>query len=114
MGRPRKDPDSTPFNERVSQLRRELGMNQQELAEKVDVSQIQVSKYERGLGYPSIDTLILLAHTLNTTTDYLLGLTDDPYTESNTASIPPDVIELLRDRDEAFYQLLRDMVKLLR
>lgn len=33
-----------------------------------------ISKYENGMGYPTFDTLILIADYFKVTTDYLLGV----------------------------------------
>ena len=44
------------FGAYVLQRRRELGMTQKELAEKLYVTESAVSKWERGLSYPDITT----------------------------------------------------------
>lgn len=61
---------------RLKTLRERLGITQDELAERVKVSSRTIMRYERE--EPDDDTLRLLAITLNVSSDYLLGLTDDP------------------------------------
>lgn len=48
------------------------------LAVELEVSQEAISQYISGKIKPKLKTIILMAKTLNTTTDYLLGLTDNP------------------------------------
>lgn len=63
---------------RIAQLRKEQGMTQEELAQKLDVSSQAVSKWENDVSCPDISLLTQLADVLHTTTDYLLsGKTDE-------------------------------------
>jgi transcriptional regulator with XRE-family HTH domain len=71
--------------DRIKSLRKIHTINQAQLAEAIHVNQNQISKYERGLDNPSMETLIRMAQVLGTTTDYLLGLTDVP------DPVPPDL-----------------------
>jgi transcriptional regulator with XRE-family HTH domain len=64
--------------ERIHDRRRLLGLSQEELSEKAGIDQKQVSNYERGKGNPTAESLLGLAKALDTSTDWLLGLTDDP------------------------------------
>ena len=49
----------------ISELRKENGMTQLQLANKLQVSDKAVSRWERGLGFPDISTLEPLAIALN-------------------------------------------------
>ena len=69
-----------PFrDDRLIQLRKSQGYNQTELAELVGTTQNQVSRYERGVHVPPSETLEAIAKALNTSADYLLGLSNVPY-----------------------------------
>ena len=57
---------------RIGLLRREKGMKQEELAERLGVSLQAVSKWENDLNCPDIGLLPLLAKTLGVTVDHLL------------------------------------------
>lgn len=61
---------------RVRERRRQLGMSQEELAALIGSSQRQISKYENGLNDPTGDVLVALAHALDTSADWLLGLSN--------------------------------------
>lgn len=58
-------------------IREKRHKNQLNVALAVGVTQESISMYESGIGYPSATILIKLAKYLETSTDYLLGLTDD-------------------------------------
>ena len=59
---------------RLAELRREHGLSQEELAEKLGVSRQAVSKWERAESSPDTDNLIALAKLYGVTLDVLLGL----------------------------------------
>lgn len=64
--------------ERLRDLRQRLGYTQEALAEKAEVGLRQVWRYENNESEPSGNMVAILALILGTSTDYLLGLTDDP------------------------------------
>ena len=61
---------------RIAARRTSLGMSQEYLAELIDSTQRQISKYENGINQPTAEVLSRLADALQTTTDYLLGRTE--------------------------------------
>lgn len=64
--------DKEKFGAFVAQLRKEQGMTQKQLAQKVYVSDKAVSKWERGLSMPDITLLIPLSQALGITVTELL------------------------------------------
>lgn len=61
------------FGQRLSRLRKNLGLKQEDIAEKVNISAQAVSKWENDLSAPDISTLSVLADILNVSLDELLG-----------------------------------------
>lgn len=61
---------------RIKDLREDNDYSQQYVAECLDMKQPQYSRYERGLRDVPTDILIRLAILYNTSTDYILGLTN--------------------------------------
>ena len=61
----------------LKKIREKRGITQIRLSTEIEVSQEAISAYESGKALPSVETLIKLANFLNTSTDYLLGLTDN-------------------------------------
>lgn len=66
----------------ISLLRKEKGMTQSELAEKMNVTDKAVSKWERDLSCPDINTISKLADVLEVSVDELLQAKKKEY--SNT------------------------------
>lgn len=58
----------------IRDLRKEMGISQTVLAEKLCTTQDTISLWELGKSYPDILSLIALAKFFNVSTDYLLGL----------------------------------------
>ena len=57
--------DANKFGCFVAERRKELKMTQKDLATKIQVTDKAVSKWERGLGFPDINTIEYLADALN-------------------------------------------------
>jgi len=93
----------TSQSKRIKSRRQAIGMSQEELAYRIGTSQSQVSKYERGVNDLTGDVLTKIAHALETTSDYILGITDNPnkeVNESNLDSLETEIFELLRGQPE--------------
>ena len=63
----------TTIGKRIQMLRKQQGMTQEQLAERVGVSPQAVSKWENDNSCPDISILPVLASVLGVTTDMLLG-----------------------------------------
>ena len=61
---------------RIRELREDNDLLQRELADYLKCSQVAYSRYELGMRDIPTDVLIALAKFYNTSTDYILGLTD--------------------------------------
>ena len=66
---------------RIKDLREDSDVTQKELAEYLHIKQNTYSQYENGQRQLPIEVLIALARYYHTSTDYLLGLTNErkPY-----------------------------------
>lgn len=62
---------------RLKDLREDRDLSQQYVAKYLCMKQPQYSRYERGLRDVPTDILIKLAKLYNTSTDYILGLTNN-------------------------------------
>ena len=60
------------MGDRIKESRKKLGLTQEQLAEKIDVSLTYVSELERGLKMPSMQLFIKLIEVLDASADYLL------------------------------------------
>ena len=61
------------LGEKLKNYRAEAGLTQEELADRLYVTRAAVSKWERDLGYPGIDSLCLIAKAMHCTLDELLS-----------------------------------------
>lgn len=61
------------FSKKLQELRKQKGLTQEELAQKLYVSRTAISKWESGRGYPSIDSLKEIAKFFCVTVDQLLS-----------------------------------------
>ncbi len=87
---------------RLVNLRKEKGLSQEQLAEKIGVSRQAVSKWERSEASPDTDNIILLARLYNISLDELLRTEDEipvpdeqaenTASEEGEASLSEDVI----------------------
>lgn len=64
------------FSERARQLRKEAGLSQTQLAQKLGITQRKLSYLEAGQSEPDMETLCRMADFFDVTTDYLLGRTE--------------------------------------
>ena len=67
------------FNEKLLTLRKNAGMSQDALAEKLGVTRQAVSKWEQGTAMPETKSIVQIAQVFSVTTDYLLGYTAVQY-----------------------------------
>ena len=65
------------FGGRLKAIRKSKRLTQRDLSIRLNVSKGTISGYEQGLSYPSIETLTKICIILDTSADYLLGISDD-------------------------------------
>lgn len=75
------------IGERLSELRKDMGYTQQELADMLGISKFSISSYENDKTTPDDDMKVKLAKKLNVSIDYLLGVTDEPYPYQDDVTI---------------------------
>ena len=66
------------YYRRIRDLREDHDLTQRQLAAKLGMTQTQYFRYEQGYRDVPSDILIALADLYQTSTDYILGRTDDP------------------------------------
>ena len=65
-------------SDRLKNLREKIGYTQSDLADLVKVGLRQIQRYEKGETDPPANTLEMIARVLETSSDFLLGLSDNP------------------------------------
>lgn len=76
------------------ELRKKRGMSQEELADKIGVSQKSVSKYEKQDVRPSWEAMLNIANLFNVSIDYLLGRENIDPTAANLLTASPPIPSL--------------------
>jgi len=66
------------FGQRLRMLRKQAGERQAALAEHLGVTVSQISDMEKGRRGTNLDRLTMICEYYNVSSDYLLGLSDDP------------------------------------
>ena len=60
------------FSEKLKEIRKNEGLSQDQLAEKIGVSRQAVTKWETGKGLPDVENMVIIAEIFKTTLDELL------------------------------------------
>ena len=71
------------FGKRLASIRKKRGLSQYQLADKLGFSRGQIANYEQGKREPDYQTLIKIAEFFDVSTDYLLGVTNNPSRDEN-------------------------------
>lgn len=66
------------FGEKLFKLRKEKGLSQEALAEKLNTTRQAVSKWENGQGYPETEKLLMIGNIFEVSMDYLLKDSVEP------------------------------------
>lgn len=85
--------------DRIRELRESHGWSQRELARRCGMGLAQIHRYETGLTDPTATNLKILADRLGVSTDYLLGLSDNPRGQAGDTELTEDerrVLETFR------------------
>ena len=64
------------FSERIAGAIKSSGLSQKEIAEKLNISESNITNWKNGENLPSVEVLFNLCKLLNESADYLLGLDD--------------------------------------
>lgn len=83
---------------RITKARKEINLNQKELAEKCGITEATLSRYENGLREPKSEIVVRMADALNVTTDYLLGRSNEKQPNKNLPvefTNPNDALEFI-------------------
>lgn len=67
------------FSERLSKLRKERGISQKQCALSLGIESSKYNKWENGKNRPDYEMVCRLSNFFDTTTDYLLGASNERY-----------------------------------
>lgn len=87
------------FNERLKGLRIQNSMTQRELGTKIGVSEVTIRNWESGNKMPSMQALISLSNIFDSSSDYLLGISNHTSTLSPITKSESDLLKNYRELD---------------
>ena len=107
------------FSDRLKDLRRQAGLTQVDVAEKLGISQPAYASWERGVKKPTQENLVKIAQILNVSVDYLVGNSEEKLdeldniellfrmnskglTEEEKAVFKKELIEFMEERKRVF------------
>jgi len=98
---------------KIKELRNEFGLSQNELAEKLNISQKCISNWENGVNEPDFETLIKLSRLFDVTSDYLLGIDGNQSDSSILTPLDRTLLTLIKDlpieKKKALIELLKNI-----
>jgi transcriptional regulator with XRE-family HTH domain len=90
----------TIFGTRIKQLRKNLKMTMEELGVRIGVAKSTIAGYEKGFREPPIEKINLLALHLETSVDFLFGLSEQAeFQAANKLTAPLDAKAFLDNKD---------------
>lgn len=101
---------------RLKQRRQQLHLTQADLALRAGISQTQISKYEIGQNEPTAYAIIQLAKALNTSSDWILGLTDEVNElrgDEELSDLERQIIHLMRSKSWEQQRKMLEIARLL-
>ena len=107
------------FSDRLKDLRRQAGLTQVDVAEKLGISQPAYASWERGVKKPTQENLVKIAQILNVSVDYLVGNSEEKLDELDNIELlfrmnskgltdeekkvfKKELIEFMEERKKAF------------
>ena len=67
------------WNKRIKDLREDNDLTKQELADKLDISERTLTRYETGESEPTISVLIKMSHIFDVSIDYICCIKDETF-----------------------------------
>jgi len=96
----------------IKKLRKKKQLSQKKLAEILSVHQSAVAQWETGRTNPDMSLLILLSNVFGVSTDYLLGITDNPtpYAEIKGSNMPnSNEWELVSPQEKEVLEMIKSL-----
>lgn len=105
--------DQNAFAEEIKNIRKKHRYNQKQFGDLLGFSRASISAYENCERMPDAGFLFAVAKRFSISTDYLLGLSGDPFI-NNTAvdqlGVDSETVEVLRNMEDRKKALLCDML----
>ena len=95
----------------ITDLRKQKNWSQADLANKTDISQVMVGKYERGDALPSIETAKKIADAFGVSLDYLTGEGVNASFDKKTVQRLQDIQDLDNETQKMLFKLIDTIIR---
>lgn len=99
------------IGERITQLRKQQQLSQDELAKRASVSRTIIGNYERNTNTPSIEVLLKLAKVFDVSLDYLVGEGELSTIDKNVLKRIEDIEKLDPDTRQHLFFLIDNVIQ---
>lgn len=103
----RKDEEGMNIGTKIMTARRQCGMTQSELADKMCVTRQTVSRWEAGTALPDVEKVAQIAKILQVSCDYLLN---DEYSADDSVGEAKGELRLQQEENSCITELLQSLV----
>lgn len=107
------------LGKRIKALRKEKGLTQQQLGEKINVTKVSICCYENGTRTPTLQTLTDLAEFFGVNLNYFLGMDvyavaedEDPY-QMSLCNEEVEFVMAIRKNDRLYAKLIENPKRLI-
>jgi transcriptional regulator with XRE-family HTH domain len=97
------------LNEKLRNLRLEVGKQQNQVADEIGIKRTTYSNYEKGIREPNAETLILISRYFGVTVDYLLDVKDNIQNNSLT-NLEMQYVNKCRKIDSCGIEMIRYII----
>ena len=98
------------LGKKIREERIEKGYTQEELGEKIDSTGAYIGQIERGERSASMTKIVLIAHALNVSLDYLIG--NFRFEQENDIDVK--IVEELKDATNKQKEMMIDVIKIIK
>lgn len=99
------------IGKRIKERREQLGMTQEQLAEKLGLATNYISTIERGTSFPRCEKLILLLNGLETSADAIFCDVLDHSTSSRASALSEKIESLTPDAQKRILDMVELMIR---
>lgn len=99
------------IGKRIKERREQLGMTQEQLAEKLGLATNYISTIERGASFPRCEKLILLLNGLETSADAIFCDVLDHSTSSRASALSEKIESLTPDAQRRILDMVELMIR---
>ena len=99
------------FAKTLRYLRKQKGLTQEQMAEKVKISITQYKSYELGKGYPLVEKLVVISNFFDVPVDYLLRGEDSLFNDFATAVLFKELSAMDNNKSEVLFYALQKLAE---